>query len=66
MAQTAAHQVDHVIPRVPVRQRVLAPPIPLRLLLATQPKQVTPVLQLVHRVITPFLLKQAGPEGSRG
>jgi len=34
MAQTAAHLVDHVIPRVPVRQWVLSLPIPLRLLLA--------------------------------
>ena len=60
MSQTAAHLVDHVIPRVPVRQWVLSLPIPLRLLLAAQPKLVTPVLQVVHRVITRFLLKQAG------
>ena len=31
-----------------------------RLLLAAQPKLVTPVLQVVHRVITRFLLGQAG------
>jgi hypothetical protein len=43
MAQTAAHLVDHVIPRVPVRQWVLSLPIPLRLLLAAQPKLVTVV-----------------------
>ena len=60
MAQTAAHLVDHVIRRVPVRQWVLSLPIPLRLLLAAQPKLVTPMLQVVHRVITRFLLKQAG------
>ena len=46
MAQTAAHLVDHVIPHVPVRQWVLiwvmSLPIPLRLLLAAQPKLVTP------------------------
>ena len=60
MAQTAAHLVDHVIPHVPVRQWVLSLPIPLRLLLAAQPKLVTPVLQVVHRVVTRFLLKQAG------
>ena len=52
MAQTAAHLVDHVIPQVPVRQWVLSLPIPLRLLLAAQPKLVTPVLKVVHRVIT--------------
>ena len=34
--------------------------MPLRLLLATQPKLVTPVLQVVHRVITRHLLGQAG------
>jgi len=60
MAQTAAHLVDHVIPHVPVRQWVLSLPFPLRLLLAAQPKLMTPVLKVVHRVITRFLLDQAG------
>jgi hypothetical protein len=60
MAQTAAHLVDHVIPHVPVHQWVLSLPIPLRLLLAAQPKLVTPVLQVVHRVTTRHLLGQAG------
>jgi hypothetical protein len=59
MAQTAAHLIDRVIPHVPVRQWVLSLPIPLRLLLAAQPKLVTPVLQVVHRVITRHLLSQA-------
>ena len=63
MAQTAAHLVDHVIPHVPVRQWVLIwvmrLPIPLRLLLAAQPNLLTPVLQVVRRVITRFLLDQA-------
>ena len=60
MAQTEAHLVDHVIPHVPVRQWVLSLPIPQRLLLAAQPKLVTPVLQVVHCVITRHLLGQAG------
>jgi ribosomal protein S27E len=60
MAETAAHLVEHVIPRVPVRQWMLSLPIPLRLLLAAQPKLVTPVLQVVQRVITRHLLGQAG------
>jgi Transposase zinc-binding domain/Putative transposase len=60
MAQTAAHLVDHVFPRVPIRQWVLSLPIPLRLLLAAQPQLLTSVLQVVHRVITRFLLDQAG------
>ena len=50
----------HVIPHVPARQWVLSLPIPLRLLLAGQPKRVTPVLPAVHRAITRFLLDQAG------
>ena len=58
MAQTTAHLVE--LPHVPVRQWVLSLPIPLRLLLAAQPKLVTPVLQVVHRVITRYLLGQAG------
>ncbi len=52
MAQTSAHLVDYVIPHVPVRQWALSPPIPLRLLLAVQPKLVTPLLQVVwHKII---------------
>jgi len=39
---------------------VLSLPISLRLLLAAQPKLVTPVLQVMHRVITRHLLGQAG------
>ena len=42
---------DHVIPRVPVRQWVLSFPIPLRLLFATHPELLAPVLRIVHRVI---------------
>jgi len=64
MAQTAAHLVDHVIPRVPLRQWVLSLPIPLRLLLASQPQLLTPVLQVVQRVLTCHLLEQAGLEAN--
>ena len=39
---------------------MLSFPILLRLLLAAQPKLVTPVLQVMHRVITRHLLGQAG------
>lgn len=60
MAQSAAHLVDQVIPRVPVRQWVLSFPIPLRSLFAAHPELLTPVLRIVHRLITRFLLKQAG------
>jgi hypothetical protein len=60
MAETAAHLVDHVIPRVPVRQWVLSFPIPLRILFAAHPELLSPVLQIIHRVIASLLIKQAG------
>ncbi|MGH8607280.1 MAG: transposase zinc-binding domain-containing protein, partial [Gammaproteobacteria bacterium] len=60
MAETAAHLVDHVIPQVPVREWVLSFPIPLRLLFAAHPELLAPVLQIVHRVISTFLIQQAG------
>ena len=60
MAETAAYLVDRVIARVPVRQWVLSFPIPLRILFAAHPELLTPALGIVHRVITGFLLKQAG------
>jgi hypothetical protein len=60
ISQTAAHLVDHVIPHVPVRQWVLSPPMPLRVLLAAQSEIVTQwVLQVVQRVVTRHLLRQA-------
>jgi ribosomal protein S27E len=49
MAETAAHWVDHVIPRVPVRQWVLSFPIPLRFLLAAHPHLLSPVLGVVNQ-----------------
>ncbi|MDP3821501.1 MAG: hypothetical protein Q8R33_08505 [Burkholderiales bacterium] len=51
---------NHAIAYVPVRQWVLPLPVSLRLLLAAQPKTVTFVLQVVHRVVTRHLLGQAG------
>ncbi|MCP3880294.1 MAG: transposase, partial [Sulfitobacter sp.] len=60
MAETAAHLVDHVIPQVPVRQWVLSFPIPLRFLLAAHPHLLSPVLQVVNRAVSTFLIKQAG------
>ncbi len=65
MAETAAHLIDHVIPRVPVRQWVLSFPIPFRLLFATHPELLVPVLQIVHRVIATFLIRQTGSNTSR-
>jgi hypothetical protein len=58
MAQTAAYLVECVIPRVPVRQWVLSFPMPLRSLFAVHPELLAPVLQIIHRVINTFLIKQ--------
>jgi hypothetical protein len=66
MSETAAQLVDHVIPQVPVRQWVLSLPIPLRLLLAAQPELMTPVLQVVQRVLSRHLLEQAGLKAGEG
>jgi hypothetical protein len=62
----AADLVDHVIPHVPVRQWVLSLPIPLRVLLTAQPELVTPVLQVVQRVITRHLLDDAEVSADEG
>ncbi|MFZ1851457.1 MAG: transposase [Nitrosomonas sp.] len=35
-------------------------PIPLRYLLAAHPRLITSVLQVIHRAISTFLVKQAG------
>ena len=66
MSQAAAHLVDRVIPHVPVRQWVLSLPIPLRVLLAAQPELVTPVLQVVQRVVERRLLDHTGLSSDEG
>jgi hypothetical protein len=66
MSQTAARLVDHVIPHVPVRQWVLSLPTAPRVLLAAQPELVTPVLQVLQRVITRHLLDAAGLTAGAG
>ena len=57
MAETGAHLVDNVIAPVPVRQWVLSFPVPLRIVFAAYPQLLTPVLQIIHRVIARLLLK---------
>ena len=60
MAETAAHLVELVIPRVPVRQWVVTFPIPLRHLFATQLQLLSPVLQVIHRALSTLVIHQAG------
>lgn len=66
MSQAAARLVDHVISQVPVRPWVLSLPIPLRVLLAAQPERVTPVRQVVQRVLTRYLLAAASLGSDEG
>jgi hypothetical protein len=65
MSQVAAHLDDHAIPHVPVWPWSLSVPIPLRVLRAAQPEPVTPVHQVVHRVLTRYLLKAARLDAGR-
>ena len=60
LVETAAHLVDHVFPRVPVRQWVLSFPWPLRLLFASRPDRLTRVLNVVTRALSTAVLKGAG------
>lgn len=60
MAEAAAHLVNLVIPKVPVRQWVLSFPIPLRSLFAVHPDLLAPVLQIIYRSIAKFLFTQTG------
>ena len=48
---TAAHLVDHVLPRVPYRQWVFTFPIPVRLALSRRPHLLTAALQACLRVL---------------
>lgn len=57
MAETAADRVDHILPRVPVRQWVLSFPIQLRSLFAVHRELITPVLRIIHRAIHTHLIK---------
>jgi len=60
MLDSAAHLVDHVLPRVPMRQWVLTFPWPLRLLFAARPTLLTRVLGVVTRALSTSVLRRAG------
>ena len=65
MAESARHLVEAVFGPRPVRQWVLSFPYPLRLLFASKPDAIGPVLGIVHRVIAGWLADQAGVERAR-
>jgi len=60
MVDSAAHLVDEVFPKRPIRQWVLSVPFPLRYLFATNPQVMSRVLAIVYRVISTFLIKRSG------
>ncbi len=60
MAESAKLLVDDVLQGHPVRQWVLSLPIPLRLLLARYPKELSKVMQIIHRAIATDIIHRAG------
>lgn len=64
MAETAAHLVDHVFPRVPVRQWVLSFPPALRYRLAYDAQLVTAVLDIFIKTIFASLIRRAREFGA--
>lgn len=60
MAESAKLLVDDVLNGYPIRQWVLSLPIPLRLLLARHPKELSKVMQIIHRKISTDIIHRAG------
>lgn len=60
MAERAKLLVDDALQGYPVRQWVLSLPIPLRLLLARYPKELSKVMQIIHRAIATDIIHRAG------
>jgi len=58
MSETAAHLVDNLIPKRPLRQWVLSMPIPLRYWMAANPKLQTKILEIVIRAINGYYKKK--------
>jgi hypothetical protein len=63
MSDTAAHLVDHVFPKRPVRQWVLSFPYNLRYLFAYNHQALQIALQIMIRVIRRYYLKKARSHG---
>ncbi len=60
MNETAAHLVDRVFPKVGVRQWVVSFPMPVRFILARDPKLQSEVLAIVLRVIRGWMRERTG------
>jgi hypothetical protein len=59
MSERAAHLVDSVLPRVPVRQWVLTVPHGLRYRMSHDPSLTTAVLGVLVRAVTGWLKRRA-------
>ncbi len=66
MAESAAHLVDHVFPRVPVRQWVVSFPWVVRYLLARRPALCRAVRRVFLRAVFGFYRARAAEEGIEG
>jgi hypothetical protein len=66
MTERAAHLVDHVLPRAPVRQWVLSLPFELRYRLAWDHRLCRAVLAVYTRALQSFYRKRAKASGHRG
>ena len=66
MIERAAHLIDHVLPRVPVRQWVLSLPFELRYRLAWDHELCRAVLAVYTRALLGFYRKRAKTSGHRG
>src|SRR5947208_3628975 len=64
MSETAAHLVDRVFPRVPVRQWVLVLPYALRYRLAYDARMVSDVLGIFTKTVFGSLIRRAGEFGA--
>ncbi len=65
MAETAADLVDHVFPRLPVRQWVLSLPKLLRYFLQREPAAVNAVLPIFLRIVEQTLRAHSPGAGPR-
>jgi hypothetical protein len=66
MSERAAHLVDNVLPRVPVRQWVLTVPHGLRYRMAHDPSLTTAVLAVLVRAVSGWLKRRARRLGVAG
>lgn len=66
MAESAAHLIDHVLPKVPIRQWVVSFPWPLRMLFAARPEALSRCLAVITRAIQTDLTQRAGLKVSSG